>query len=202
MRKIIFLLLLCVAATAVQAQMVIQANNASLQPQIGRDKSGFSSCGVRAVVIVVAGDNIDSYDFSLIIKAGAAAGLLKVGKERGSMQRAIKGDYKTEVVVPAPIKFWIAKESEGKAVMPQKILPSDDRGYILAIADLVETAVGIISIIEGERMQFAVRYANQPLDVVVSFAGKMPDNERLPLMACLQAVSDRLSKFVDEKRKN
>ena len=51
-------------------------------------------------------------------------------------------------------------------------------------------------------MQFAVRYAKQPLDVVVSFAGKMPDNERLPLMACLQAVSDRLSKFVDEKRKN
>ena len=42
-------------------------------------------------------------------------------------------------------------------------------------------------------MQFAVRYAKQPLDVVVSFAGKMPDNERLPLMACLQAACAALT---------
>lgn len=202
MSKIIILLLLCISATVVRAQMVIQAEKTSLQPQIGRDDSGFSSCGVRTMVIVISGDTIDSYDFSLIIRADAAAGLLKAGKERGSMQRALKGDFKTEVVVPAPIRFWVAKESEGKAVMPQKIIPAENRGYILAIADLVETVRGIISIIEGERMQFSVRYASQPVDVVVSFAGKMPDIERIPLMACLQGLGDRFSKSVDEKSKN
>lgn len=180
------------------AQMVIQAESVSLQPQIGRDETGFSTCGIRAVVIAKSGQDYDLYDFSLNIRAEVLYGAMKAGKSRISVQAVQQGKVSTEAVLPAPVRFWISKEDEGKAIIPLKILPADTKGYILEVADLSETYKGIMAMIIGERMQFAVRYKNQPLDVVVSFSEKLPEIERAPLMRCLDTVVERTLKMKDK----
>jgi hypothetical protein len=45
----------------------------------------------------------------------------------------------------------------------------------------------------GERMQFAVRYKNQPVDTVVAFAGTLKDEERQSLMACFSGLVKRMA---------
>ena len=170
-------------ALPASAQMIIQADSAALQAQIQRDDSGFSSCGVRAIVVVANSDFADAYDFSVV--ARDFAGTLKAGKTRTTMANLSKGKFSQNAVTPPPIKFWIAKEIEGKAITPKKIFPSETKGFILQIADVVQTFEGIYAIINGERMQFTLRYANQPSDAVISFSATLPEQEIKPLTACL-----------------
>lgn len=188
----------CIASTVAllslpaYAQMVVQADSATLQPQISRDDIGFSACGVRAIVLDTKPGLAEVHDFSLTIRAGLFAGLLKSGKLRITTAEMQKGNLPKKAVTPAPVKFWVARESEGKAITPQKIIPADSIGYILESADLAETYGAILAIIHGERMQFVTRYKNESLDTVIAFAAKMPEQELKPLMACLDSVSKRL----------
>jgi len=191
------ILLSCVVGPTF-AQMVIQAESVSLQPQIGRDEAGFKTCGIRAVVIAKSGQDYDLYDFSLNIRAEELYGALKAGKSRTTVRAVQQGKASSEVVLPAPVRFWISKEDEGKAITPLKTFPADTKGYIMEVADLSETFKGIVAMIYGERMQFAVRYKNQPLDIVVSFSEKLPEIERAPLMKCLDAVVERTLKMTDK----
>jgi hypothetical protein len=46
--------------------------------------------------------------------------------------------------------------------------------------------------IHGERMQFAIRYKNEPVDVVVSFSALMPEHERKPLKACFVGLGEKM----------
>lgn len=193
------LFIVCLLAIPASAQMVIQADSAALQPHIRRDEAGFGSCGVRAVVVALMGKEVDAYDFSMSVGADNFYGLLKAGKTRVSLENLQRGKRPKDAVTPPPIKFWIAKEVEGKAVMPIKIMPAETKGFILEIADIVPTWDAILAMIHGERMQFAVRYKNEPLDVVVSFAANMSEVERKPLVTCLDAVLERLKNQAEEK---
>jgi hypothetical protein len=176
------------------AQMVIQADSARLQPQIHRDDAGYKSCGVRVIVVAPGERNYtDAYDFSMNVWATLHAGVLKAGKTRATKSEILSGKASMKAITPAPVKFWIAKESEGKALMPLKIIAAETKGYILEGADLVQTMDAIMATITGERMQFAVRYKNEPLDVVVSFAATMPEHESQPLMACFNGIIERMT---------
>jgi hypothetical protein len=174
------------------AQMVVQAYSVTLQPQISRDEIGFSACGVRANVLDTKIDFAEIHDFSLAIRYDLFAGLLKSGKFRVTTADMQKGNLPKKAVIPAPVKFWLAMENEGKAIIPQKIMPADTAGFILETADLAETYSAILAIIHGERVQFATRYKNDSLDTVIAFGEKMPEQELKPLMACLVSVSKRL----------
>jgi hypothetical protein len=177
----------------VHSQVVVQAQIVTLQPQIGRDDTGFVSCGVRAIVMDSKIEFVEMHDFSLIVRADLFFGMLKSGKRRISKAEMLKGKFPTKAVMPAPVKFWISKENEGKPISPLKIMQSYDPGYILESADLVGTFAGIVAIIQGERMQFATRYKNESFDTVISFSAKMPEEEFVPLVTCLKGVTDRLS---------
>jgi MSHA biogenesis protein MshL len=176
------------------AQMVIEAEVATLQPQINRDEVGYFSCGVRAVVVTKAeADFIDAYDFSMNLSANTMFGTLKAGKTRKTKAEMLQGKTSMDPIMPAPVKFWIAKESEGQAVMPQKVIPAETKGYILERADMTETMKAIMATIAGERMQFAVRYKSEPVDVVVSFSANLAERERGPMMACLNGLVKRIT---------
>jgi hypothetical protein len=177
--------------------MVIQADMAKLQPQISRDEGGYKSCGVRVVAIADAEERfVDMYDFSMNVWAAPATALLKAGKSRTTKDKLLQGKTNGETVMPAPVNFWIALESEGKALMAEKILPAETKGYILASADLIQTLDIIAAAIHGERMQFAIRYKNEPVDVVVSFSANMPDYEIKPLKACFVGLGERMKRRV------
>jgi hypothetical protein len=94
--------------------------------------------------------------------------------------------------MPAPVNSWIALQSAGKALMPEKIIPADTKGYILAGAGLIHTLDIIAAMIHGERMQFAIRYKNEPVDVVVSFSAIMPEHELKPLKACFVGLGEKM----------
>ncbi len=73
-------------------------------------------------------------------------------------------------------------------------MPAESKGYILELANVGDTLRGILSMIHGERMQFAIRYNSEPVDAVIAFSAMMPDNERIPLMKCIEEVGERMEK--------
>jgi hypothetical protein len=191
-RKLYAFLFVALQLEPAAAQMLIQADLALLQPQISRDETGFRSCGVRAVVMSDDTQIVEAYDFSLMVDARHFVGMLKAGKRITTKAQLLKGDRSNKVVMPLPIKFWIAREAEGKAISPQKVVPSETKGFILGIADIAQTYEGIFAIIHGERMQFAVRYKEQLIDVVISFVGEMSEVERNSLLICLNGIVERM----------
>lgn len=198
MRGFIFLLVAVLSCNAM-AGVVIQADMAMLQPVVDRDEKGFQACGVRGLVGVSTPETTDFHDFSLMIRHNFHYGTLKAGKVRASTKAMLNGSASRETVLPAPVKFWIAVESKSKAVNPIKIMPAEDKGYILEVADLVGTYEAILEMIHGERMQFALRYKNQPSEQVVSFSATMPEVELSPLMKCLKEVIERAEKELADK---
>jgi hypothetical protein len=195
----LFTALLSLPATA---QVVVQASSVVLQPQIGRDAVGYTQCGVRAVVLDVKPKIVDTYDFSIMFRLGLLAGMVKAGKYETSSSDFLKQKLALNAVMPAPVTFWIAKESEGKALMPTKIIPADTPGFILAGTDMLQAWSTVIAVIQGERMQFATRYKKQGNDTVVSFAGSMPEQELQPLMACMQGLAQRMRDEAPPKANN
>ncbi|QOL48140.1 hypothetical protein [Massilia litorea] len=192
MKKLILMGLVSTLSLPVQAQVVMQAASAQLQPQIGRDANGYTTCGMRAVVLDMKPDVVEAYDFSLNLRLGMTAGAIKAGKLQTPGAKFKKGQFEQKVVLPGPTNFWIAKESEGKALIPTKIFAADSPGYILGLADFIGTLSAVTALLEGERMQFATRYKNQPYDTVVSFSGALSAEEAKPLMACLEGLINRM----------
>ena len=182
------------------AQTVIKAELAELQPQIRRDDQGFLSCGIRAIVVTDRGDIFESYDFSIMAGADILFGTLKAGKHRYKKNAAPTQTKKFTAVIPAPIKFWIAEETSGKALNPRKIMPAESNGYVLEIADFVETVKIIHDIIEGKKMQFAIRYKDEPGDIIVSFSSALPKEEAKPIVACFNGVLQRIDESIENNK--
>jgi hypothetical protein len=177
---------------SVHAQPVVQAATAQLQPQISRDTAGYTACGIRAIVLDMKPEVVEAYDFSLYLRTEIPAGTIKAGKHQTPSAKFSKGQLDQKVVMPRPENFWIAKELEGKALIPFKVFAGDTPGYILGLADIAGTHAAIASMMAGERMQFAVRYKNQPYDTVVSFASELPSAELKPLAACMDGLVARM----------
>lgn len=198
MRGVLFLLMVVLSCSAM-AGAVIQADMAMLQPVVDRDENGFQACGVRGLVAVSTPETTDFHDFSLMIRHDFFYGTLKAGKVRASTKAVLNGSASRETVMPAPVKFWIAAESNGKSVSPIKIMPAQSKGYIIETADFVGTYEAILDMIHGERMQFSLRYKNQPSEQVISFSATMPEVEVSPLMMCLKKVLERAQKELTDK---
>lgn len=192
MKNFFALTLCCALHMPVHAQPVVQATTAQLQPQISRDTEGYTACGIRAIVLDMKPNVVEAYDFSLYLRAGIPAGTIKAGKHQTPSAKFSKGQVDQKVVMPGPENFWIAKELEGKALIPFKVFAGDTPGYILGLANLAGTHAAIASMMDGERMQFAVRYKNQPYDTVVSFASELPSSELKPLAACMDGLVARM----------
>lgn len=192
MKTPLLILLIASLSLPATAQVVVQATSVHLQPQIGRDAMGYSECGVRAIVLDLKPDLVETHDFSIFLHSGVFGGMVKVGKYETSHADFLKQKPASKAVIPAPVTFWIAKESEGKAMMPIKVFPAETSGYILARTEMLQAWSTLLSVIQGERMQFATRYKNQGYDTVISFAGTMPDAELKPLMACIEGLAQRM----------
>lgn len=202
MNKLIsaFGFLLAVTSWATWAQPVTQADSAVLQPQIGRDEAGFKSCGVRAVVVVNSGSYLEAYDFSIGLMAGAFGGLMKAGKSKTSMKDFQAGRINKAPIMPPPSTFWIAKDREGSSLIPQKVFPAENKGFILGVADYIKTTEIIHALMSGGRMHFAVRYKSQPVDQVVAFSAKMTSDEVMPLFDCLAGIAQRSLEGLEDSK--
>jgi len=195
--KAIFALIVLALSPAAYSQMVLQADAAKLQPQIGRDQAGFNSCGIRAVVLTHRGKTVDTYDFSLMLFSKMYTGMLKAGKYQTSMKDFLAGKTDGPAYIPAPNKIWIAKEAEGAPLISKKIIPSETKGFTLASTDFVKTLDVMTAMAAGERMQFAVRYKTEPYDVVLAFSAGLPEQEMTPLLTCTRSLIERMRQEIE-----
>ena len=198
MHKLLLVLLLTVFSTSAMAGMVLQATSATLQPLIERNEKGFFMCGVRGMVSDVTGNQLRLYDFSLHIRVDALFGMLKAGSHLTPIKSINKDSSSLTTAIPAPVKFWIAKEKVGKPITLSNIMPAISAGFIIGSAELVDTLEGIMAIIYGERMQFVIRYKAEPVDRVISFSAEMPKIELEPLTTCIEDVTSRMAKELKE----
>ncbi len=183
------------------AQMVIQADHSVLQPQINRDTEGFKSCGMRALVSTFHSGYYQTYDLSLNIYADTLYGLMKAGKSSITKAALLAGTKKPiQTHLPAPVKFWIGKESEGKGFYPTKFIPAQNKGFVLGGGDFIIALETITAMMQGERIQFAIRYPNEPGDVVIAFSPSMPEHEIKPLLACVSGVIQRIKAAGEEDK--
>ena len=119
-----------------------------------------------------------TYDFSLNIYPNLHYGLLKTGKTRTTKTAMLKEKKRPETYLPAPVKFWIAGESESKALAMQKVIAAESKGFVLENGDIILFLESIYALANGEKMQFVVRYPNEKLDVVVGFSGALKEHKR------------------------
>lgn len=177
------------------AQIVLQADNAVLQPQIARDGEGFNRCGVRALVIVSRGDkqSKDVYDFSVMLDSQLSFATMKAGKSVARLDAKAQKMTDPVIILPIPSSFWIADELEGKSAAIDKTYPSEDKGYILGLAEIVPAFKAMRAMMDGRRVQFVMRYKSEKLDRVISFSAKLSPEELAPLEKCFADLIERMS---------
>lgn len=170
------------------SQAVIAADNASLQPLIVRGDAGFSSCGVRGVVLVKLVKKYYLYDFSVSVDASSFHGFMKAGKSVLTAEQIAKLDINNKVHKERPKYFWIAEETSGDGLRPLKVMSAENEGFILQLADVAKSTEAMFSIATGKRMNFAVRYPSERLDYVVSFEAELSEREKQLLFACMDGI--------------
>lgn len=176
------------------AQMVVNALEAKTQAQVARDEKGFKSCGVRAIVLINDGGKGKLYDFSVYAYPDVLGGMVKAG--------AYFPDKKTSVIRPAPVDFWVVEATEAQRLHPKKITPAETDGFILGMTDYGPALETIFAMAHGRRMQFAVRYKNEPLDRTVSFQSKLEPTDLEAFVACAKGLESRLEVAIEEARKS
>lgn len=197
----LFIFILASHTPLAKAQMLIPADSAHLQAQIRRDDEGFVSCGIRASVATVRDKEVEVNDFSINVDAQLFSGIIKSGKTLTPLSDISKNNYSLKTVMPQPIKFWIAKDSEGVPTQAANIRKSDTPGYMMGSSDLVKSFEIIYAIIHGEQMQFANRYGSESLDTVISFSAKLSEQELTSINACLGSLIDRMKKEIEKTEK-
>ena len=199
-KRFLLLFLFAINLTSITyAQSVALADSVALQPQIGRDANGYNTCGIRAIVVVNDTKNSYAYDFSIQLWSDIPYGMLKAGKLSTPMKDALSGSPKLSTVMPAPINFWISQELKSKPVFALTKIPAETKGYLLETADLFLSLDAIKSIVNGERMHFAIRYKSESIDKVISFSSKLSEDETKPLMMCIAEVLERQAITINSK---
>lgn len=184
---LIAVLISSAGASACRAQTVQNAALSAVQPTVSRDDAGFSSCGVRAVIVVGEGKANRAYDFSINAYAEAVSGMIKAGAY---------SDLKatTAAIHPAPVGFWIAEATKGAALRPKKIMPAESPGFILGLTELVPAVEVMYALALGTRMQFSLRYKGEAVDRAVSFEKRMGKTDFEAFTACMDGLQKRMER--------
>ena len=182
------------------AGMLIETSIALLQPQIGRDESGFNTCGIRAVVSAEHSGYVHTYDFSINIRHNAAAGLLKSGKSRTTKKEILAKKRIAATYLPAPIGFWISKEREGKPLVMEKLVASETKGFVIGHGDFEQSLYMIYNLIGGEKIHFVMQYPTEKTDAVISFGTVLSEAQSESLDSCIQGLLERMLKEAEKEQ--
>jgi len=189
MLKIIFTLLFFVSINA-QAGIVYNAIKATPQVAMSRDSTGVTSCGVRVMTLVEVGDETTWHDFSGSVYRDGIFGLWKAGSYRYATAKLLKKIPApgTSIRLPAPTGFWIAEAGASSAASMQKVIPAEDKGFILGDADVVNTMNTVLAIAKGSPIQFAMQYKDEKVERIVSFSAPLNDADYSTLLRCFEGL--------------
>ena len=194
-------LMICAFALASDASsgMLIETNVAGLQPQIGRDQSGYNTCGIRAMVMAEHSGYIHTYDFSINIQHNLYFGFLKSGKSRTTKKESLVKKSIGTTYFPAPISFWISKEKESKPLVMQKLVAAETKGFVLGHGDFEQSLDMIHNLIGGEKLHFVMRYPDEKTDAVISFDAVLTEPQSESLLSCIQGLLERMLSETEKK---
>jgi hypothetical protein len=188
-----------VLANEASAGMLIETTIAGLQPQIGRDESGFKTCGIRAVVIAEHSGYVHTYDFSINIYHNTYVGLLKSGKSRTTKKESLAKKTIGATYLPAPTGFWISKEREGKPLVMQKLVAAETKGFVLGHGDFEQSFDMIYNLIGGEKIHFVMQYPTEKTEAVISFDAVLTEPQSESLVSCFQGLLERMRAEAEKK---
>jgi hypothetical protein len=195
-------LIICAFALASHASagMLIETNVVGLQPQIGRDQSGYNTCGIRAMVMAEHSGFIHTYDFSINIQHNLYFGFLKSGKSRTTKKESLAKKSIGTTHLPAPTGFWISKEKEGKPLVMQKLIAAETKGFVLGYGDFEQSLDMIYNLIGGEKLHFVMRYPTEKTDAVISFNAVLTEPQSESLLSCIQGLLERMLSETEAKQ--
>ena len=182
------------------AGMLIETSIAGLQPQIGRDESGFSTCGIRAMVIAEHSGYVHTYDFSINIQHNAFAGLMKSGKSRTTKKESLATKSIGKTYLHAPTGFWISREKESKPLVMQKLIAADTKGFVLGHGDFEQSIDLIYNLIGGEKIHFVMQYPTEKTDAVIAFDAILTEAQSESLVSCIQGLLERMLKEAEKEQ--
>lgn len=193
--------LLTVSAASV-GQNVINADSSAAQATIRRDDAGFVDCGVRVVVQVVLPNEAEIFDFSLNLTIQSTPlGLLKAGKYTAPGRTATGWNMgKRKPTQFPPSSYWFAKQSADLPLKPFKYVEGESPGFMLGLAEFEPTAETIFAIVQGERVQFALRYPGDKLDRIISFKAEMDGTDVATFFDCLGGMQRRIKRSLEAEQ--
>ncbi|MES2024329.1 MAG: hypothetical protein V4448_02115 [Pseudomonadota bacterium] len=179
--------LLGVVSIPTFAQGIIAADSVTAQALVGRDGNGFSSCGVRVLATVASMSSGEMYDFSVAVYRKNLMPLIKAGRYDLTKADIQKGVL-PPAAVPAPSKFLLSSATQDATLEATNIMPAEDKGFSLGLADLAKTWLAITALADGENMHLVMRSPKQRWDRVVSFSAKLTEGEAKSLNSCLGSL--------------
>jgi hypothetical protein len=197
--KRIFLIPLLAALVGVPAvaQTVHKVGKANIQLVVTRDEAGFRECGVRFVVFDQKPNVTDFYDLRLIA-------LVTDVNEGGFIEGGVMGLTNAQMVSmqskpmpplkpgPAPVKFWIAKNTDAVPLTPVQIIPDKDGlPGLMAVTKFEPMTTQLVNIAKGSTMQFSLQYPNQE-ERVVEMEAALEKKDADVLYACFSGLSKRM----------
>ncbi|CAL63150.1 Hypothetical protein; putative exported protein [Herminiimonas arsenicoxydans] len=185
------ILLFSLLSSASYGQTVTTADRAGIQVVIGRDESGFSSCGIRTMPMMSSVDGVEVYDFSIVIYRERFMPLIKAGRFKLTNKDA-QNNIAPKVVTPAPIKFWVANATEGTPLMATNLIPAETSGFVLGFGDLAASWAAILSIANGDLTHVVIRGKSDEYDHVIAFKAKLQPQDFASLSACLDSLLSEL----------
>lgn len=192
--------ILAVAAETAAGQTIHRLDLVKSQPLIERNEDGYAGCGIR--IIAADADAHLLHDFSLRLAWKFSSGLLDASTSKIAQKKAKAGEAASRLITPAPSRFWIVKETEAKALRPERIGREDVPGTLLAALPLMPTFQAIADIMQGERMQFSIgqRNVHKDLDRALSFKAPLSKEDSTSLAACLLAMLKSIEEEVNQAK--
>lgn len=179
--------------TPAGAQTVHKIDKAKAQVIVSRDAEGFKDCGIRFVFAENTSERMDIYDMQMsVITEGAATGLITGSRSRTSTADLINLKGAPQPTPgPSPERFWIAKSTDAKPLVPREIIPdSEGRGFLIAFAQIAATVRQIFNVAEGYAMQVMLQYPGQP-ERVMELTAPLARGDLETLNACLDDLTKR-----------
>lgn len=197
--KLIALSLFFFTSLSASAQSVVNANMVHATPAVSRDETGIDACGINFMVTSLVERNpAVLYDFSMNVYS-SYLGLVKAGTH--NIRHRGKNGWDLEnkrTRVPAPKKLWVAKRDDSAVVRPDKYLPAEVPGFVLAGADMAGTMKLLHAAAGGEPLQASFEYEGDRIHQVIGFRANMSQDDRDAVQDCFNALIKRMQAEIPE----
>ncbi len=156
-----------------------------------------TSCGITLYALeeVKSPSDVLSVFNGAFMVAGPAGGLMKGRLATVSASQILAGNFDPAMLRPVKTEMvWLkAQGAEATMLSPgQKVLPSDDPGYITYLTPLPALVAVLSAVFEETPIQIGMKASDGKFDIVLFGKVVMSDEDKAALAACLREWKSNL----------